>query len=404
MKKSYSVIEHEIDPARRRLLRHGFHGLGILACGGLLTACHWERHNRNPQLMQADPGPLLAPDENGLKLPRGYTSRIVARSGSPVLSNSDFIWHAAPDGGAVFRLKDNGWIYVSNCEMRVTGGVGALRFNASGEIVDAYSVLEGTDRNCAGGPTPWQTWLSCEEVPRGQVWECDPTGRQTARALPALGMFNHEAVAVDPQTLQLYLTEDRADGCLYRYTPVSIGKGIPDLHSGKLEVAEVVGEQEGFVRWHHVPDPGATLEETRYQVSRSTKFRGGEGAWYANRTIYFTTKLDSRVWAYTPDTDELVIIYDHSYFPHPLLRGADNVTVSETGAVYVAEDGGDMRLVMISANRRVLPVLQITGHPLSEVTGPAFDPSGKRLYFSSQRGATGNPYDGVTYEVSGPFS
>jgi secreted PhoX family phosphatase len=86
----------------------------------------------------------------------------------------------------------------------------------------------------------------------------------------------------------------------------------------------------------------------------------------------------------------------------PVLSGVDNVTVSGPGTVYVAEDGGDMQLVAITADR-VFPVLQVVGHEQSEITGPAFDPSGTRLYFSSQRGASGSVYSGVTYEVSGPF-
>jgi secreted PhoX family phosphatase len=81
----------------------------------------------------------------------------------------------------------------------------------------------------------------------------------------------------------------------------------------------------------------------------------------------------------------------------------DNVTTSAAGEVIVAEDGGDMQIVAISA-KGVAPIMQIEGHRQSEVTGPAFDPSGTRLYFSSQRGASGFSSDGVTYEVSGPFS
>lgn len=73
-----------------------------------------------------------------------------------------------------------------------------MRFGPTGEIRDAYRILDGTSSNCAGGPTPWATWLSCEEFEEGRVWECDPTGRHRARVHDAMGVFKHEAAAVSP--------------------------------------------------------------------------------------------------------------------------------------------------------------------------------------------------------------
>jgi uncharacterized protein len=81
----------------------------------------------------------------------------------------------------------------------------------------------------------------------------------------------------------------------------------------------------------------------------------------------------------------------------------DNVTVSKSRDIYVAEDGGDMQLCLITPDRIVAAFLQVVGHDASEITGPAFNPTGDRLYFSSQRGSTGNPLNGVTFEVRGPF-
>ena len=97
----------------------------------------------------------------------------------------------------------------------------------------------------------------------------------------------------------------------------------------------------------------------------------------------------------------MTILYDAARYAAPLLTGVDNVTVSPNGDVLVAEDGGNMQIVAISPAGTLRPLVQIVGHPLSEVTGPALHPSGTRLYFSSQRGATGSPSDGVTYELSG---
>lgn len=347
-------------------------------------------------------GPLLPADENGLLLPEGFTSRVLARAGEPPVGSSSYLWHGHPDGGATFPAEDGGWIYVSNSELPGIGGVGALRFDAGGELVDAYPILEGSNVNCAGGPTPWGTWLSCEEVARGRVWECDPTGRRSAIERPALGIFKHEAAAVDPVHQHVYLTEDERDGCFYRYVPdARTNEGHADLTAGRLEVAEV--HEEGRVTWHPVPDPAFGDTPTRQQVPESTVFNRGEGIWYHDGVVYLATTGDDRVWAYDIATGRIDILYDRRTSDDPILRGVDNLTGSCCGDVLVAEDGGDMQIIAILPDGRLQRIVQVAGHENSEMTGPAFDPSGTRLYFSSQRGPSGRFNDGWTYEVKGPF-
>ena len=354
----------------------------------------------------ANLGPLLEPDENGVRLPAGFTSRIVARSAQSVVPGSAFVWHGSPDGGACYADGD-GWIYVSNCELVSSlGGASALRFDAAGNVIDAYPILTGTSGNCAGGATPWDTWLSCEESGNsGRVFECDPRGIEAAIERPALGRFNHEAVAYHKGTHTLYLTEDRTDGRLYRFTPNALtGAGFADLSAGTLSVAQVSVEQGvNRVVWHSLPDPLGLAQPTRRQVAASTPFNGGEGIVAFGDRITFTTKGDNRVWTYSVPTQTIAITYDQATSANPILSGVDNITANFAGEYLVAEDSGDMQLVVLSAAGQLLPLLQIVGQDQSEITGPAFSPDGTRLYFSSQRGTTGNLLDGITYEVKGPF-
>jgi secreted PhoX family phosphatase len=230
------------------------------------------------------------------------------------------------------------------------------------------------------------------------IWETDPAGVLDAEPRPLLGVFKHEAAAVDPVGGRLYLTEDAGDGAFYRFTP----DAYPDLSAGLLEVAST--DPDGAVTWHEVPDPSGANQPTRLQVPEVTAFDGGEGCWYADGIVYFTTKGDDHVRSLDPATDTIEVIYDGT----GLLKGVDNVTVeSGSGDLYVAEDGDDMQVVVITSEGEVAPIVQITAEPLpadpipSEVTGPVFSPDGTRLYFSSQRG--GNRQTGITYEVTGPF-
>lgn len=405
----------ELDsPSRRTVLRGGLASLAALVAPTGLSGC--DSSTRRPpgsdSGVEAFPplpklrslidqiGELGEADADGVRLPPGFSIRVVARSGEPVLPGGH-TWHAMPDGGATFPTRDGGWIYVSNSELPVVGGVGALRFDAAGVLTAAYPILQETNLNCAGGPTPWGTWLSCEEIGRGRVFETDPWGEAEPVERPALGRFKHEAATIDPELACVYLSEDESDGCFYRFESASVDKdGHLSLTEGELQVAVV---QDGQVSWVPVPDPLADGEDaTREQVAEATVFKGGEGLWWFEGVVYLSTKGDNRIWAYDTKTETIRVLYDRSTAADPdALYGVDNLTVSACGDVLVAEDSGQMRIVAILPSGELKPLVQIEGQDGSEITGPAFDPSGTRLYFSSQR-ATGS-LGGITYEITGPF-
>ena len=212
-----------------------------------------------------------------------------------------------------------------------------------------------------------------------------------------MGAFKHEAAAVDPRGRRVYLTEDLKDGLLYRFTP----ERWPSLDAGLLEAATVAAD--GSVSWTKVPAPSARSRATRDQLPDATRFKRGEGIWYDDGTLYVATTGDSRVHAYDIRRGRVEVIYDGlASADAPLLR-VDQLTGSRAGELFVCEDIAteEIDIGLIDRSGAVSRFLSATGrkHEGSELTGAAFAPSGRRLYFSSQRARR----TGVIYEVTGPF-
>lgn len=432
--------------SRRDLLRRGFLGLGLVGVGGALTACTGSSEapgGDDPVVPPTEPpapvrGRLVvpplaeAPDENGLLIPQGFKSRVIAQANRPV-GDTGFVWHSDPDAGAVFPAEDGGWVYVSNREF-LFGGVNAIRFDQDGAIVDAYNILSGvlSRLNCGGGVTPWGTWLSGEETDIGYIWECDPfnkNGVTAARRIDGCGTFTHEAATVDPASNTFYLTEDMGDGCFYRFIPDEPNVGGRPGTSGKLQALKVAISQEELdaegargpwpVSWLDVPNPNplqlpelpAALQPqtpTRLQTEAS-HFNGGEGIWCQNAVVYFTTKGDRRVWAHDLAKQTLEVIYDDFFFaPSPILDSVDNIVMTPGGDIVVVEDKeeANQQAVAIQPDGSLAVLVQLVGQDGSEVTGPAFSPDGRYFYFSSQRGPNAGGvtgFAGITYCVEGPW-
>ncbi|MES0873503.1 alkaline phosphatase PhoX [Sinimarinibacterium thermocellulolyticum] len=465
---------------RRDFLRNLLLSAGSVALASRLTACGGSNVPgplvgggwRSPF---ADMGPLLAPDENGVQLPAGFRSRVVAVVNEPPIpSNPSFLWHSDPDGGAVFRTDDGGWIYLSNSEARdattlfgqlpavpviselatreslellspivgpVTGllplspplvlpfkgGVSALRFDKDGNLVDAYPVQRNTTTNCSGGATPWGTWINGEEIVDGYMFECSPLrDGGTPIRLDRFGRKAHEMVAVDVAGRAIYHTEDLTGSDRFYRTvfPAQAwpAGGKPDYSQGVLQVlavdAGLAAARRGPtpIRWINAIDDG----RPQYQVylDEATIFAGNEGVWFLNGFVFFTSKGDDNIWAIDTIGGTIESIYNPEDGPigspvdpnEPKLAGVDNIAMTLDGEMIVVEDGGDMRAMVLLPDRSTIPLLRLPGDPaVTEVTGVAFSPDGRRLYVANQRALRmGQPaafgLGGVVYEITMPFA
>ena len=391
--------------------------------GGRVNASETNRFggsaSNNAQFRFRNIGPLREADANGVRTAEGFSTRVVAINNMPPAPGAT-PWHIFNDGGGVVPREDGGWIYCSNSEIPGfgtlgftvpqlapvgnvlesfspgLGGASALVFGPNGDVEDSYRILQNTTFNCAGVVTPWKTWLSCEEIPTGLVWECDPLGIQAARPLPALGVFSHEAVAIDSERRVFYMTEDMPDGRFYRWVPTEgdwpNSAARANMNMGLLQVLKVEGDVgsalNGPVRYSWVNAANPNAPQTENRIADTTVFDGGEGVWYQNDRVFFATKGDDRLWMLNTTAQTIEIIYDlaTAVAPNNILSGVDNITMTPFGEVLVAEDGGDMQVVVVYPDGVLVPLLQIVGQDQSEIAGIAFSPDGRRMYFTSDRG------------------
>jgi secreted PhoX family phosphatase len=411
-------------------------------------------------------GPLVPDPAGRLALPEGFRYRVLAEQGVTRLESGEPS-PSDPDGAAAFPSPDgSGTVLVSNHEIReeepfkvphvdgfvydsdARGGTTTFDVSADGSVVRQYVSLAGTMQNCAGGRTPWNTWLSCEETervlgkPHGYVFEVDPFDQEAnrdPRPIKALGRFPHEAVVVDPDTFQMYQTEDarKPNGGLYRWTPpadaLPLGKGslraLPDdagilealraltmdgRHVADLAEATEIGTTYQ-VEWVQVPDRDAARRSVRKQLGDDQVTRGRklEGMWWGEGGAYVVSSFarqeegeagthDGQVWFLDPRARTLTLYLRFAATRDPKVQmdGPDNITVSPYGGVLIAEDGkGRPHLMGATPGGEVFELAQGGGPEATEgeFCGPVFSADGTTLFANLQG-------PGLTFAIEGPFT
>lgn len=457
---------------RRAMLRNSAAvGLGI-ALFGSIDAIAGRPAFGAPTRAASGYGPLVADPRKLLALPEGFSYTIIAEAGVTRLADGGEPTPSDTDGTAAFTVNDR-TVLVNNHEIggdeafRVphrpgltydegaAGGTTNIEVSATGDRLAEYVSVAGTHNNCAGGVTPWGTWLTCEETEdragkpvgsgvlakdHGFVFEVSPEGHEKVGNSPVplrfLGRFAHEAVAVDPKTLAIYLTEDANDphGLLYRWIPPKAFtggkwnlKGLPEnagslqamrcsrgsAHVKDLSEATTPGTQYK-VDWIDVPDRLAATTSTRTQfaddaITRSRKF---EGAWWADGGAYIVASYarasdgsvnehDGQIWFYEPGTERITLktIFTVNATPDQdgtNVDGPDNITVSPYGGVILAEDGeGVQHLVGVTDQGKSYAMARndLNG---SEFAGPTFSADGRQLFAGIQS-------PGHVFAITGPW-
>jgi uncharacterized protein len=457
-----------VDVTRRRFTQGSIAVGGGLALAGPISALAARtaegRSRRSPGY-----GPIVpTPEEDSgveyIALPPGFRYRVISRQNESMDDGNPT--PGIFDGMAAYRGRNGSTILIRNHENRsrpgeiecrvpagkrydqdpnVRGGNTKLVVSRSRRVTESFAVLGGTHTNCAGGLTPWDSWITCEEifnygsvesntvpgsgVPHGFSFEIPADADGPVDPVPILsaGRFSHEAVAwLDGA---LYETEDRGDAALYRFIPRRRPRESGDLASfgGTLEALVVRGRPnfdantanpgETYpVEWVRIEEPNPAQDTVRReaQAKAAAIFDRTEGAWTADGRVYFdcTTGGEAQsgqLWEFRPRGrygGELKLIYES---PGPQeLDGPDNVVVvPHTGDVWLQEDAGGEQFVRGVTRRGEIYDFARTVLNSTEFCGGTFSPDGK-TFFLNQQGERGAPSPGpeleaLTYAIWGPF-
>ena len=442
----------------------GFIGLQVLMASQYFSCAPSKKVNPISKY-----GPLIDDPDKMLNLPGDFSYKIIAKKGD--IMSDGFTHPGKPDGMATFEGPDGKVLIVRNHELMPedfgpfgennemlsniesdkfydygngsrpgVGGTTTLIFNEdTQEIEKSYLSLVGTIRNCAGGPTPWNSWITCEEIfsnaenglekEHGYCFEVpasDQIGLADPIPLKAMGKFNHEAICVDPRTGIVYLTEDRKDGLFYRFIPnvkedlkqggklqaLAIkGKPSRDTRNWPFTLNEFPLNEPVAVEWIDLEDINPVKDDLRARGYKNgaARFARGEGIWFGENELYFACtnggkNQSGQIFRYKPSLDEgtqnetanpgMLELYLEPN-DTDLLKSCDNLTVAPWGDLLICEDDPHPFLVGVTTEGEIYKFGENIGYK-SEFAGGVFSPSGK-TYFVNIQGP------GLTLAIQGPW-